>query len=47
MKAGDMNNQGVNLQSNPSANPMRVPGYLPQEVYEKGEFFVGEDVIRF
>lgn len=47
MKVGDMNNQGVNLQSNPSANSKRVPCYLPQEVYEKGEFFVGEEVIRF
>jgi hypothetical protein len=26
---------------------MRVPGYLPQEVYESGQYIVGEDVVLF
>ena len=26
---------------------MSAPGYLPQEVYESGEFIVGEDVVLF
>jgi hypothetical protein len=25
----------------------KVPGYLPQEVYEAGDFIVGEEVIFF
>ena len=26
---------------------VRVPGYLPQEVYESGQYIVGEDVVLF
>lgn len=47
MKMEDMNYRKIDEESIIRTISKSVPGYLPQEVYEKGEFFVGEKVILF